>query len=96
MSQTPRVRIPLNVLFFSFTSYTCNLLACTYICVAKLVTWGDVIIIICLMYATLFPMFVHAVCGGSWKEKLCVLERIEARAITLAAGSYQNIFITDG
>ncbi len=44
VSQTPQVRIPLNVpsfFFFSLTtSYTCNLLVCTYTCVGKLVTWG--------------------------------------------------------
>ncbi len=37
-------------LFFSLTtSYTCNLLACTYICVTKLVTWsvGPLIVVTC-------------------------------------------------
>jgi len=36
------------------------------------------------------------VSGGSWKEKLYILEGVEARTATLAAGSYQNIFTTNG
>ncbi len=44
VSQTPQVRIPLNVLSFFFfpltTSYTCNLLAWTDICAAEIATWG--------------------------------------------------------
>jgi len=36
------------------------------------------------------------VSGASWKEKLYILEGVEARTATLAAGSYQNIFTANG
>jgi len=37
---------------------------------------------------------LSTVSGESWKERLHTLEGIESRLVALAAGSYQNIYLS--
>ena len=46
------------------------------------------------MNELLIPGICDTVSGASWKEKLHMLEGVQARMATLSAGSYQNIAIS--